>query len=111
MEIIEYATYAEGIVNEARIKLGKGLYAYPYGEYVRQKLGTKHGCVKYRYIRLKKPGRLLLICIRNKEGKRGGRTKAIALLRDKDVDLRAFKGRMGIVRAIKRFRKFKEGER
>ncbi|MCX7911224.1 MAG: hypothetical protein N2505_06590 [Endomicrobia bacterium] len=64
-------------------------YRYKTGEYIREKLGTRHGCIDYRYKKLKKAGRLLLICIRKKEGKRGGKTKAIALLRD--INLRKTK--------------------
>lgn len=60
-------------------------YRYKTGKYIREKLGTRHGCIGYRYKKLKKKGRLLLICIREKEGKRGGKTKAIALLRDTDT--------------------------
>lgn len=91
-----------------KIKLGEDLYAYKSGEYVREKLDDKRGCVDYRYKKIK-PGRLLLLCIRDKEGKRGGKTKAIALLRDKDVNLNDFrsKERKKIAEAIKKFRKIK----
>ncbi|MEM1672164.1 MAG: hypothetical protein QXT86_08950 [Archaeoglobaceae archaeon] len=62
--------------------LKKGaIYKYKTGKYVREKLGSKQGCKDYRIIELKKPGRKLLICITGKKGPRGGRTKAIALLR------------------------------
>jgi len=57
------------------------IYMYKTGKYVREKLNDKKGCVDYRIKELNKPGRKLLICITEKEGKRGGHTKAIALLR------------------------------
>lgn len=92
-----------------KIKISGDFYAYKGGEYVREKLGSKRGCIDYRYKRIKE-GRLLLICIKDKEGPRGGKTKAIALLRDKDIDLREYKGkeRSRIKEAIKKFRKLKE---
>ena len=59
-------------------------YRYKTGRYVREKLATRHGCTnQYRLVPVKgKVGRKVLICITKKKGKRGGRTKAIALLRD-----------------------------
>ncbi len=36
-------------------------YKYKTGKYVREKLATRHGCVAYRYVELKKPGRKLLV--------------------------------------------------
>jgi len=71
-------------VNEGkkrRVWLNKKFYFYKeLGQYLRQKLGTKEGCVDYRFKEVK-PGRLVLLCIRRKEGPRGGKTRAIALLR------------------------------
>lgn len=69
-------------MNKEEKKKKSLFYRYKTGKYIREKLGTKHGCVDYRYKKLKKKGRLLLICIKNKSGKRGGKTKAIALLRN-----------------------------
>ncbi len=109
MKVLKYLDYVNEQVAEAKIRLGKGFYAYTGGEYVRQKLATKHGCKDFRYIRLRKPGRLLLLCIRDKPGLRGGRTKAIALLRDKDIDLRTLGKDRAVRKAIKRFRKFVHG--
>lgn len=62
-------------------------YAYPEGEYVREVLDTDESdCVEYRVVPVKhKPGRKLLICITNKKGPHGGKTKALALLRKKEV--------------------------
>ncbi len=58
------------------------IYRYKTGKYVREKLGSKKGCKAYRVIPVKgKPGRKVLVCIKSKAGPRGGRTKAIALLR------------------------------
>lgn len=65
------------------------IYRYKTGKYVREKLGSDKGCKDYRIIELEKPGRKLLICITGKKGPRGGRTKAIALLRS----LRTEKGK------------------
>ena len=59
------------------------IYMYPTGRYVREKVGSSRGCVDYRVIPVPgKPGRKVLICIRSKRGPRGGRTKAVAILRD-----------------------------
>ena len=58
------------------------IYKYETGQYVREKLASKRGCKEFRYINVpNKPGRKLLICIKEKPGPRGGRTKAVALLR------------------------------
>lgn len=58
------------------------IYKYKTGKYVREKLGSKRGCIAYRVIPVPhKPGRKVLVCITKKEGPRGGRTKAISLLR------------------------------
>ncbi len=67
----------------AKRKIIGTIYKYKTGKYVREKLATKHGCTnQYRVIPVpNKPGRKILICITKKEGPRGGRTKAIALLR------------------------------
>lgn len=60
-------------------------YKYKTGRYLREKLNDvdKSNCVGYRVIPVKnKTGRKLLLCIRKDKGKRGGKTIAIALLRD-----------------------------
>jgi len=69
------------------------VYYYPHGEYVRELLIDPEEEEKYckdGEYRIKniKPGRKLLLCIQKGEGPRGGRTKAVALLRHKDIDLR-----------------------
>ena len=70
-------------------ELKKTIYRYKSGQYVREKLGSKRGCKEFRYIDVPGKGRKLLICIKSKSGPRGGRTKAIALLRS----LRTKKGK------------------
>ena len=97
-----------------KIKLDESGEFYGYlktGRYVRQKLNTRHGCVEYR-IKEIKPGVKLLLCIRKGKGKRGGKTKAIALLRDIKVDLRRYrkKGKEKIYKVIKKARKIKNKE-
>ena len=97
-----------------KIKLDKSGEFYGYlttGRYVRQKLNTKRGCIDYR-IKEIKPGVKLLICIKKKKGKMGGRTKALAILRDVDVDLRRYrkKGKEEIYLILKKARKIKRGE-
>ncbi|RLG09318.1 hypothetical protein DRN73_10090, partial [Candidatus Pacearchaeota archaeon] len=66
-----------------KMPLKKGaIYKYKTGKYVREKLGSKRGCIAYRVIPVPhKPGRKVLVCITKKKGPRGGRTKAISLLR------------------------------
>jgi len=57
------------------------LYYYKTGEYVREKLAKKPAdTVGYR-IKEVKPGVKVLLAIRRRRGKRGGRTVAVALLR------------------------------
>jgi len=67
-----------------RIRKGE-IYKYATGEYVREKLGDKPPDTKgFRVVPVPgKPGRKVLVAIRSKKGPRGGRTKAIALLRHK----------------------------
>jgi len=60
-------------------------YRYKTGRYLRETLNEVDGsnCVGYRVIPVKnKTGRKLLLCIRKDKGKRGGKTIAVALLRD-----------------------------
>jgi len=95
-----------------KIWLDKEAELYGYlrtGKYVRQELGTKHGCVEYRMKEVK-PGVKILLCIKKKKGPRGGRTKAIALLRSLNVDLRRYrkKGKERIYKALKKARKIKK---
>lgn len=93
-----------------KIKLSKDFYAHKHGEYVREKLASDKGCTdQYRIVEIK-PGRKLLVCITNKEGKRRGKTKAVSLLRSKDIDLREYKSKKDkrIKNAILHFRKLKE---
>ena len=82
------------------------IYRYKTGKYVREKLGSKRGCIAYRVIPVPgKPGRKVLVCITRKKGPRGGRTKAISLLRS----LKTVKGRRlakrAKVKTIKRKRR------
>jgi len=77
------------------------IYRYRTGKYVREKLGDKpRDTIGYRVVPVPgKPGRKVLVAIRRKKGPRGGRTKAIALLRH----IRTAKGRQLARRAkIKR---------
>ena len=93
-----------------KIKFDDEFYGYlKTGGYLRQELGTKYGCVEYR-IKEIKPGVKILICIKKKKGKRGGRTKALALLRHYKVDLRRYrkKGKTKIYRFLKKVRKMKK---
>jgi hypothetical protein len=77
------------------------IYRYRTGKYVREKLGDKpKDTIGYRVVPVPgKPGRKVLVAIRRKKGPRGGRTKAVALLRH----IRTAKGRQLARRAkIKR---------
>jgi hypothetical protein len=77
------------------------IYRYRTGKYVREKLGEKpKDTMGYRVVPVPgKPGRKVLVAIRRKKGPRGGRTKAVALLRH----IRTAKGRQLARRAkIKR---------
>ena len=62
----------------------KRYYRYETGKYLREELGNRRGCVAYRVKNIK-PGRKMLLCIKSSEGERGGRTKAIALMRTKNT--------------------------
>lgn len=68
--------------SRGKIRVGE-YYRYRTGRYVRQKLGEKpKDAVGYRVVPVKgRPGRKVLIAIRRSKGPRGGRTKAVALLR------------------------------
>jgi len=93
------------------IKLDKKgeFYIYKTGLYVRQKLDDDKDCKTYR-IKPVKDGVKLLVCITKKKGPRGGRTKAVALLRPVNVDLRRYAKRKdkSVYRAIKKARKLKQ---
>ena len=94
-----------------KIKLDKEGKFYGYlktGKYVREELATRHGCSdKYR-VKEVKPGVKILLCIREGKGKRGGRTKALAILRDVNRDLRHYVRREpDVYRALKKARKIK----
>lgn len=86
-------------------KSGK-IYYYTHGEYVREKLNTRYGCSNKYRIKDLGNGRKLLLCITKKKGPKGGKTKAIALLRHKDVDLRTV-GKKAVRKAIKLLRKLR----
>lgn len=85
----------------------KEFYAYKTGNYVRQALNDDKGCKEYR-VKSIKQGRKLLLCITDKEGKRGGHTKAVSLLRSINVNLREYKKSDEIRKAIKKFRELKQ---
>ncbi len=73
------------------------IYKYKTGKYIREKLGSTKGCADYRVIPVeKKPGRKVLICVTKKKGPKGGRTKAVSLLRS----LRTKKGKALAKKAI-----------
>lgn len=86
-----------------KVRIGEQ-YRYKTGRYVREKLGEKpKDVVGYRVIPVKgKPGRKILIAIRRKKGPRGGRTKAIALLRDIRTAKGARLARVARVKQMKR---------
>lgn len=73
------------------------IYKYRTGKYVRERLGEPpKDTIGYRVVPVPgKPGRKVLVAIRRKRGPRGGRTKAVALLRS----LRTAKGRQLAKRA------------
>jgi hypothetical protein len=56
-------------------------YYYRTGKYLREKLAEKPKDVIGYRVKEVKPGVKVLLAIRRKRGKRGGRTKAVALLR------------------------------
>lgn len=59
----------------------KRLYMYKGGEYIREKLAEKPKDVEgYRVVEVK-PGVKVLVALTRRRGPRGGRTKAVALLR------------------------------
>lgn len=80
---------------------GGEYYRYESGRYLREKLGSKRGCESYR-TKTVKPGRKLLLCIQEGEGPRGGRTKAIALLRTKQTPKGAAHWRNARIKHMKR---------
>jgi len=88
----------------ARIKKGE-VYRYKTGKYVREEINDMRGCKDYRYVKINKPGRKLLVCITNKKGPRGGRTKAIALLRSLDTAKGRTLAKQAKVKEMKRGRK------
>ena len=86
--------------------LKKGaIYKYKTGKYVREKLGSKRGCVAYRVVPVpNKPGRKVLVCITKKKGPRGGRTKAISLLRSLKIKKGQRLAKVAKVKTVKRKR-------
>jgi len=81
--------------------MARKVYRYATGKYVREKLAPKPRNARgYRTVPVSgKPGRKLLVAILPKKGPRGGRTRAVALLRS----VRTAKGRQLARRAqIKR---------
>ena len=66
-----------------RKKIGD-TYEYPGGKYKRKKVGGTKGVTAYRTIKVKgKEEEKILIGIKKKKGPRGGKTKAVALLKPK----------------------------
>jgi hypothetical protein len=97
--------------NPVKIKLSKDGKFYGYlktGKYVREELSSKRGCKSYR-IKQVKSGVKILICITDKQGKRGGHTKAVAILRDlSKVDIKKYKKKEPeVYRALLKARKVK----
>jgi len=86
--------------------LKKGaIYKYKTGKYVREKLGSKRGCIAYRVVPVpNKPGRKVLVCITAKKGPRGGRTKAISLLRSLKTKKGQRLAKVAKVKTVKRKR-------
>lgn len=74
------------------------IYKYKTGKYVREKVGHEPSdTVGYRVVPVPgKPGRKILLALRRKKGPRGGRTKAVAILRHKSTA----KGRALAKRAV-----------
>lgn len=97
--------------NLFKIKLDKSGEFYGYlrtGNYVRQEMADRRGCTnKYRYQTLKNGDRLLF-CITKKKGKRGGRTKLLAILRPVNKDLRKYKSKPEVKKALKKARQIKK---
>ena len=91
---------SKGRRKRKKVKLGGDFYMYPGGQYVREKLASDRGCKKYR-IKEVKPGRKALLCIRGKKGPRGGRTKAVSLLRSLKTKPKDKKARKAIAKAKK----------
>jgi len=93
-----------------KIKLYKSgdFYFYKGGQYLREKLDDDKGCNEYRVKNIK-PGRKLLVCIKNKKGPRGGQTKAVALLRSLNIPLNEYKtkDKLRVKKALKKFKKIK----
>jgi len=89
-----------------KIRIGE-IYRYKTGKYVREKLGEKPpDTIGYRVIPVKgKPGRKILIAIRRKKGPRGGRTKAVALLRHIGTAKGRRLARVARVKTMKRTRR------
>ena len=94
-----------------KIKLTKDGKFYGYlktGEYVREELATRRGCSGEYRVKEVKPGVKILLCITKKKGKRGGQTKALAILRDIKRDLRHYVRREpDVYRVLKKARKLK----
>jgi len=94
-----------------KIKLDKTGKFYGYlktGRYVREELNKRYGCSGRYRVKEIKPGVKILLCIRKGKGKRGGKTKALAILRDVNRDLRHYiKKEPDVYRAIKKARKLK----
>jgi len=82
------------------------LYVYTGGKYLRQELSSARGCKAYR-VKTIDPQTKLLVCVTSKKGKRGGKTKAVAILRSPNKDLRRYnkRGRKYLKRALKKARK------
>jgi hypothetical protein len=71
---------------------GEYQYAYPKtGKTVRELLNDKRGCKDGEYrIKQVKKGVKILLCITEKQGKRGGHTKALSIIRD-DTRIKQYK--------------------
>ena len=86
-------------------KIGKKYYIYKSGKYLREELDKPKQCKTYRVKEVKK-GVKILLCITGNKKRR--KTKAVAILRDKKIDLRKYKGKPETKKAIKKARKIPE---
>ena len=98
--------------NLFRIKVDSSGRFYGYlrtGKYLREKIATRHGCTgKYRYKKLKNGDRLLF-CVTRKKGKKGGKTKLLAILRPINKNLNHYRKRKpAVYKALKKARKIKK---
>jgi len=93
-----------------KVKLGKKFYMYPGGQYVRERISEPRGCKSYR-VKEVKPGRKVLLCIKGKKGPRGGRTKAVSLLRSLKAKPKDKQARKAVAKAKRLKKKLSRGKK